>query len=340
MRVEAFQGSPAEWDGFVRSQPQWTHFHLFGWSTVMTRAFGHTCVYLAARGPDGRLAGVLPLVRVKSLIFGHYLISMPFLNYGGPLGNDEAVQTLVGHAVALATADRVTLLELRSRTPLPITLPVSHRKIAVLLDLTPGSPDAAWEGINPRLKSYVRRTQKAGATVRFGRDQLEGFFAVFAQHMHELGTPAHHRRLFETIADVFPDDTWFGCAYHDGRPVACGCALRWADQVEVTWASALTSAPELRPNALLYWSFIQRAANLGVRSFSFGRSTPGSGTHEFKRRWGSRDEPLWWYDFSSRTGATTPSPQDAAFAWGPRLWKRLPARVATLLGPRIVRYLP
>ena len=105
-------------------------------------------------------------------------------------------------------------------------------------------------------------------------------------------------------------------------------------------ASAVASAPELRPNALLYWSFIERAALEGVRTFNFGRSTPGSGPHEFKHRWGARDEPLWWYDLASRNGTTTPSPQDPALAWGPRLWKRMPARLASALGPHIVRCLP
>jgi FemAB-related protein (PEP-CTERM system-associated) len=338
--IEEFRGLPAEWDAFVRAQPQWTHCHLFGWKTVMTRAMGHECLYLAARDPAGQLVGILPLVRVRSLVFGHYLVSMPFLNYGGPLGGDAAVQTLVAQATALAQRDNAKLLELRSRGPLPITLPVSHRKVAVLLDLAPGAPDAVWQNIGSRLKSYVRRTQKGGVTVRFGSDQLGEFFQVFARHMHELGTPTHHRRLFETIAEVFPEDAWFGCAYHDGRPVACGCALRWGSEVEVTWASAIASAPDLRPNALLYWAFIERAATEGLRTFNFGRSTPGSGPHEFKRRWGSRDEPLWWYDLSSHDGATTPSPQDPALAWGPRLWKRLPLGLATALGPSIVRCLP
>jgi FemAB-related protein (PEP-CTERM system-associated) len=338
--IEEFRGSPAEWDAFVRAQPQWTHCHLFGWKTVMTRALGHECLYLAARDPAGQLIGILPLVRVRSLVFGHYLVSMPFLNYGGPLGSDAAVQELVARATALAQRDKAKLLELRSRAPLPITLPVSHRKVAVLLDLAPGAPDAVWQNISSRLKSYVRRTQKGGVTVRFGSDQLGEFFQVFARHMHELGTPTHHRRLFETIAEVFPEDAWFGCAYHDGRPVACGCALRWGSEVEVTWASAIASAPDLRPNALLYWAFMERAATEGLRTFNFGRSTPGSGPHEFKRRWGSRDEPLWWYDLSSHDGATTPSPQDPALAWGPRLWKRLPLGLATALGPSIVRCLP
>ncbi len=338
--VEEFAGSTEEWDGFVRAQPHWTHCHLSGWKTVMTRALGHECSLWAARDSERRLVAVLPLVQVNSLLFGHYLVSMPFLNYGGPLGTDAGVQALVAHATARATRDRVKLLELRSRTPLPIELPVSHRKVTVLLDLTPGSPNTSWEALSPRLKSYVRRTARAGVTVRFGPDQIDGFFTVFARHMHELGTPTHSRRLFATIAQVFPESVWFGCAYHDGRPVAAGCALQWGDEVEVTWASALTSAPELRPNALLYWSFLERAALAGLRTFNFGRSTPGSGPHEFKRRWGGRDEPLWWYDSAPRAGTTTPSPRDGALAWGPRLWKRMPARLADALGPSIVRCLP
>jgi serine/alanine adding enzyme len=338
--IEEFQGFPAEWDTFVRAQPHWTHCQLFGWKTVMTRALGHECLYFAARDSTGRLVGVLPLVRVRSILFGHYLVSMPFLNYGGPLGNEAAVQALVARAATQAQRDRVKLLELRSRGPLPITFPVSHRKVAVLLDLAPGAPDTAWQRISPRLKTYVRRTQKGGVTVRFGPDQLGGFFQVFARHMHELGTPTHHRRLFETIAEVFGESAWFGCAYHDGQPVACGCALQWAEEVEVTWASALPTAADLRPNVLLYWAFMERAATERLHTFNFGRSTPGSGPHEFKRRWGSRDEPLWWYDLSARHGATTPSPEDPALGWGPRLWKRLPLGLATALGPRIVRYLP
>ena len=59
--------------------------------------FGHECIYLAARDQTGQLAGVLPLVRVKSLLFGHYLVSMPFVNYGGPLGDDVAVGALLAY---------------------------------------------------------------------------------------------------------------------------------------------------------------------------------------------------------------------------------------------------
>ena len=338
--VERYEGDAATWNGFVREQAGWTNCHLHEWRTIIERVFGHECLYLAARSATGELVGVLPLVRVKSRLFGHYLVSMPFLNYGGPLGEPDTVRALVDAAVARAVADRVSLLELRSRIPLPIELPVSHRKITVLLDLPAREPERLFKSLDAKVRSQVRRAQKEGVTVRFGRDQVEPFFRVFSRHMRDLGTPTQPLGLFEAIAAAFPDDAWFACAYLGDEPIAGGAGFRWANEVEITWASALREHSRIAPNMLLYWAFLERATREGAELFNFGRCTPDGGTHRFKRQWGSRDEQLWWYQRSSRPGASTPSPDDGAYSWGPRMWRRLPAPIATAIGPRIVRYIP
>jgi FemAB-related protein (PEP-CTERM system-associated) len=330
-----------EWDGFAGGQHGYTHFHRFGWKALIEEVFGHECDYLAARTESGTLVGVLPLVRVKSVVFGHYLVSMPFLNYGGPLGTPEAIAALGDAAVAEARRSGAKLLELRSRVELPLEMPVSHRKITVVLDL-PRDHETLFKSFSAKLRSQVRRPQKEGVTVRFGPDQVEPFFQVFSRHMRDLGTPTLPRRLFEQIAARFAGDSWFACAWHSGRPVAAGAGFRWGTEFEMTWASSLTEFNRIAPNMLLYWEFMQRAVAEGVTLFNFGRCTPDGGTHRFKRQWGSRDEPLWWYQRAAdgATDAATPSPDSGAFALGPRIWKHLPLPVATALGPQIVRFIP
>jgi FemAB-related protein (PEP-CTERM system-associated) len=340
MHVGEYAGDPAQWDTFVRGQLGWTHCHLFAWKGVMEDAMRHECVYLAAWDDQRRLAGVLPLVRVKSLLFGHYLVSMPFLNYGGPLGRDAAVGALAEHATALSRQSAADLLELRSRRAFPIGLDVSHRKVTVLLDLSPGDPDAVFQGFSAKLRSQVRRPTKEGVTTRFGADQVEPFYRVFARHMRDLGTPVQSRGLFEAIARTFGDDAWFGCAYLGDAPIACGAGFRWGDEFEMTWASSLVEYNRIAPNMLLYWSFMERAANQGLKVFNFGRCTPGSGTHKFKLQWGGRDDPLFWYRQARGGRVKTPSPDDGAYSLGPRLWRRLPLGIANTLGPRIVRGIP
>jgi FemAB-related protein (PEP-CTERM system-associated) len=337
--VERFDGLEEEWDEFASAQHGFTHFHRLRWRALIGKVFAHECAYLAARDADDRLVGILPLVRVRSFVFGHYLVSMPFLNYGGPLGSDEAVQALVEAAIAMAQREKVKLLELRSRIPLKVPLHASHRKITVMRDL-PDDPEVLFKQFDSRLRSQIRRPQKEGVTVEFGPDQVVPFFKVFARHMRDLGTPAQPLRFFREIARQFPDDCWFACAYLGGIPVAAGCGFRFGDEFEMTWASSLRAYNREAPNMLLYWSCMERAIRHGARRFNFGRCTPETGTHRFKMQWGGREEQLCWYDYAATADVATPSPNDRAYRWGPRIWRRLPESIATTFGPSIVRYIP
>lgn len=338
--VGPFSGPPTEWDDFVRAQSGWTHFHLYGWRSLVEEVFGHEGVYLAARDAQGALTGVLPLVRVRSAMFGHYLVSMPFVNYGGPLGASEAQRALLAHAAEVAASLRVGLLQVRARGELPTELAVSHHKITVLIDIPSGGPEALWRAIPQKTRTKIRKPIKGGVEVRFGLDQLEPFHRVLAHHMRDLGTPVQSMAFYRAIADRFPESAWFACAYANGKAISGGCGFAWADEMEITWSSSLRSASQLRPGYLLHWSFLERASQEGLRLGNFGRSTPGSGTHEYKQQWGGRDEQLWWY-YRSRSGrSSTPTPDDGKFSWGPRVWRRLPVGLATRLAPFIVRSIP
>jgi len=339
VRVSTYDGTAAEWDAFVRAQPGWTHFHLHGWKDVVERVYGHECIYLEAREAAGALEGVLPLVRVRSALFGHYLVSMPFLNYGGPLGTEAAVRALGERAVALARDGGVKLLELRSRVPLPLELPVSHRKVTVVLDL-PADAGALWSALGAKLRSQIKRPQKEGVTLRFGASEAEPFFAVFSAHMRDLGTPTQPRALFRAVAERFGEDAWFGCAYYGGRPVACGAGFRWGGEFEMTWASSLAGFNRIAPNMLLYWSFMEHVIGRNVRAFNFGRCTPGGGTHRFKRQWGGADVPLPWGQWSPRDVRATPSPERPVYRAAAAVWRRLPLGIVNRLGPPLARCLP
>jgi FemAB-related protein (PEP-CTERM system-associated) len=264
---------------------------------------------------------------------------MPFVNYGGPLGSDRAVRALTDEVLKIAQRDRVELLELRSRRRLPLSLPVSHRKLTVLVDLA-GNPEVVWKSLSTKTRTKVRRSRKCGVEVHIGPDELRPFYHVFARHMRDLGTPSQSEQFFRSIQETFPESVRFGCAYLDGVPIAGGCGFRWGEEFEITWSSALRTHNKVRSNYLLHWSFMESAAREGCTTYNFGRSTPGSGTHEFKRQWSGRDVPLWWYHVGRAGVSQTPSPDQGRYSWGPRIWRRLPLRLAMTLGPRIVRCIP
>jgi serine/alanine adding enzyme len=327
LAVSTLEGDGAAWDAFVRAQPASSFCHLSGWRAVIGDGLRHECIYRVAADEDGGWAGILPLVRVKSGIFGHYLLSMPFLNYGGPIGSREARRCLTEDAARLAEGTGVDLLELRTRGAEPdAPLQRTDRKVTVVMDL-PDDPELLWkEGIRAKVRSQIRRPQKEGMTAAFGPEQREPFYRVFARNMRDLGTPVLPGDFFSRIAEHFAGEVEFGCVYAGDVPVAAGCGFMWRDEFEMTWASSLREYNRAAPNML--------------RTFNFGRCTPGSGTHRFKLQWGGRDEPLPWGQWSSRGVAETPNPDRPLFALATKVWSRLPLPVANRLGPLVAPWFP
>ena len=340
LRIERYAGTGAEWDAFGERQSGWTAFHRHAWQEHIRRVFGHETIALAAREVDGTLAGTLQLVRVKSPIFGHFIVSLPFVSYGGPLGTDQAIGALSSEAVSIMQSGKADLLELRSARALPVDLEVSHRKITVVLPLTPGDPDAVFKGFTSKLRSQVRRPAKSGVEVRMGPDQAEAFHRVFAQHMRDLGTPTLPLSWFTSLRDLFGDDVWFACAWFDGAPIAGGVGFRWPGEFEITWASALREHGSTSANMGVYWALIERAAREGLTRFNFGRCTPDGPTHRFKSQWGALDEPLYWYSRTSSGSAALPRQDSPKFALATSVWRKLPIPITNALGPRLVRFIP
>ncbi|MET0399209.1 MAG: FemAB family XrtA/PEP-CTERM system-associated protein [Longimicrobiaceae bacterium] len=340
-RIREVAADDARWDAFVAAAEGSTFCHLAGWREVMAEVMGHECRYLAAEAEDGSWAGVLPLVRVRGGIFGHYLLSMPFLNDGGPLGPAGVRRLLAARAVDEARRMGVDLLEMRVREPLAGDgLAESQRKVTVLLPL-PATAEELWEkGFRAKLRSQIKRPQKEGLATRFGADQVGPFYEVFARNMRDLGTPVLPRAFFERIARVFPEQARFAVVYSGDTPVAAGCGFAWRGEFEITWASALREFNSVSPNMLLYWALMERVIGEGVRTFNFGRCTPGAGTHRFKQQWGGSDLPLPWAQWSAGGVAATPSPDRPVFRLATAAWQRLPVPVANLVGPVLARRLP
>ena len=107
------------WNRFVESSPDGTFFHLAEWQEVIARAFGHGTHFLYAE-QGGEVTGVLPLVHVRSALFGNALSSTPFCVYGGIIAaTPEAANALQQSAVQLANDLGVDYLELRNRREQP-----------------------------------------------------------------------------------------------------------------------------------------------------------------------------------------------------------------------------
>lgn len=336
--TEATESDAEAWNRFVERHEHGSTFHRWEWRGVYTGVYGHESPYLMARDGD-TLVGVLPLVRMKSLVFGHYLVSLPFVSYGGPLGDAAAQRALTARAAELGKGAK--LVELRSRVPIETAMTPVNRKITVVLDVVPNDYESTFKRFDSKLRSQVRRGEKEGIVVKFGRELAADYHRVFAEHMRDLGSPAHGLRFFERLADSLGERAWIGVAYLGTEPVAAGFAIENSAEVEISWASALRRYQKISPNMALYGAFIRRTCERGFSAFNFGRCTEGSGTHKFKMQWGSRDEPLTWYQAGTGGGESAPpNPDQGAYGLAVKVWQKLPLGVTTPLGARVIAGIP
>jgi FemAB-related protein (PEP-CTERM system-associated) len=306
----------------------------------MADVLGHEDHYRIAVDRDGEIQGLLPLVRVRSRLFGDYLLSMPFLSYGGPIGSPEARELLAANAAEQAQAWDVDLMELRARETIPGSLQISDRKITVLLAL-PDDPEALWKkGLKAKVRSQVRRPQKEGMISRFGADLLGSFYSVFARTMRDLGTPVLPRRFFEEMISEFPQQAVVSVVEWKGEAVAAGFGFLWNGEFEITWAGSLREHAKMAPNMLLYWGLMEESIRREGHTFNFGRCSPGSGTHRFKRQWGGEDHPLPWAQWSGDGRDGTPNPDSKRYRLARGAWQKLPVSLANLIGPFLSRNLP
>src|SRR5690606_15342725 len=90
---------------YVKAAPNGSCYHAIVWRDILRRSFGHRPHYLAALA-GGAVVGVLPLFEMKSWLFGHYLVSLPFVNYGGILADGPEVEAALAEAAVHLAARR------------------------------------------------------------------------------------------------------------------------------------------------------------------------------------------------------------------------------------------
>ena len=336
-------GQPcAAWDRYVADHPAGSGYHLLAWRRVMVEAYGSTTFCFMATESNGTVRGVLPLVLLSSRVFGRVLVSMPFVNYGGILTDTpEAKDALLRAAIEAAREHRAEHVELRQSSVLDVDLPVRQHKVSMRVELTKDF-DTLWERFPSKLRSQIRRAQKAQMTVTIGREELlDDFYGLLVRNMRDLGSPVHGRRVFERFLTALPDETRICLVSMNTQPMAAGLLYGFRDVLEIPWAAADRRHKELSANMLLYSAALEFGCRAGYRVFDFGRSSPGSGTHRFKEQWGARPLALHWYYWLRHGGALPElAPDNPRFRLAVDLWKRLPLSLTRVLGPAIVKNVP
>ena len=331
--------SEAAWDRFVDAMPTGTFFHRAGWAKVIETAFSHTTHY-AFTERDGAITGVLPLARVKTLLFGDTLISNPFCVYGGPLAADaESEAALIGHAESLLVRTGASALEFRHLAAVEkraawIERPDLYVAFRKAID---ADHDRNMKAIPRKQRAMVRKAMQNGLASVANRD-VDLLHWIYAESVRNLGTPVFARRYFRILMEIFRDVADVVTILDHDIPIASVMNFYFRDEVLPYYGGGSAAARRRAGNDFLYWETMRRAAERGCRLFDFGRSKIGTGSFSFKHNWGFEPVKLH-YRCRLKPGQAIPdhNPLNPKYRMFVAAWKHLPLPVSKVLGPLIVR---
>ena len=338
LRVRSFTpGDAARWDAFVANSSEATFFHRCGWKDVLEACFGHRTHYLLAeRGTH--LVGVLPLAEVKSVLFGHALVSLPFCAVAGVAAEESSAADEL-HRVARELGERLGVehLELRNPSPRQSDWPRQDLYASFRKEILP-DVEANMRAIPRKQRAMVRKGIGNGLKSRLDAG-VDTFFSLYADNVHRHGTPPLAKRYFAMLRKIFGSDTEvLTVTDQTGGAVSSVFSFYFRDEVLPYYAGDTLAARDLAANDFKYWELMRRACERGVRVFDYGRTKRGTGPYDFKRNWGFEPAPLAYeYCLYRRESIPQNNPLNPKYRALIALWRRLPIPVANFLGPHLVK---
>jgi FemAB-related protein (PEP-CTERM system-associated) len=337
--VKLFEPQASEgWNRFVREHADGTFFHLAEWREVMQRAFGHRTHYLYAQSAAG-IVGVLPLVQVKSVLFGHALVSTPFCVYGGILASTpQAHAALTQAACELGKSLGVDHIEMRNRRQQHPGWASKDLYVTFRRPIAP-DPEANMQAIPRKQRAMVRKGIQKGLRSEIDAN-VDRMYAIYSESLRNLGTPVFSRRYPRVLLEVFREHCEVLTVLDGQQPIASVLSFLFRDEVLPYYGGSTLAARSVAGNDFMYWQVMENARQRGARVFDFGRSKRDTGSFDFKAHWGFEPEPLCYEYFLIKAQAVPNlSPTNAKYGRMIRTWRRLPLGVTQLIGPPIARYL-
>ncbi len=339
LKVVDLSSNPSRWSEFLEFFPEAGVGHLPQWGPIIKTAYNMDSIYLAAM-KGAEVFGLLPLVFIKSRLFGRALVSMPYLNDGGIIAkNDEAAHLLLTAAKELLTKENMSYLELRDTTDLNLGIPPRLEKISMVLDLRDGKDDVWMRLLHSNVRNKIRKSQKMGVTVKEGAEGLHNFYKMHVINMQELGSPAHSLVFFEEILKKFKDNIRLYVATEDGKTIGGKLVLFFGETMYFLWVSSPWEYRQYAAVSLMDWQAVEDAMERGIKFCDFGRSTAGSTHYDFKKKWGAEIKQLYWhvYPYDSNLQNTSDKKTYGKLS---AIWKKLPLSVVRFLGPKLRGGLP
>ena len=294
------------WLRLVERHPGASVFHTAGWLEALRGTYGFQPIVFTTTPPGQDIENGMAFCRIRSVLSGERLVSLPFSDHCEPLVDGDELEYLVSALKGGLGAGKPRSIEIR-----PVTAP------AGLLAELRSEPSfwLHWLDLRPRLEDLfrgfhkdcvqrsIRRAERERLTYEEGRSEelLQSFYRLMVLTRRRQQLPPQPLAWFRNLIACMGDKLKIRVASKDGRPVASILTLRHKGTLTYKYGCSDKSLGAMGGMQFLFWKAIQEAKNAGLVEFDLGRTDlDNAGLIAFKERWGAQRSALVYLRYPVR----------------------------------------
>ena len=333
-----------EWDRVVLTHHDSNVFHLAAWARVLNSSYGHTPLYFRF-SREGKLAALLPIMEVRSLLTGVRGVSLPFSDLCDPLIFDSSVKAghLLNDVNTIASERKWKYFETRSNAFGEALENVTEQYFEHRLDLRPGV-DRLFASFAPSVRRAIRKAEKSGLDVEVTKSWhgMLDFYRMHLRTRRRHGVPPQPLSFFRNIYREIISAGYGSVvvAKAANRPVAAAVFFHSGREALFKFGASDKRAQNLRPNNLVMWKGIQRLAGSGFYTLRFGRTDlHDEGLRHFKQSWGGSQYQIRYFRYGRLSQSANNPVSRGGFRLAARVFRRLPLFVNRSVGKLVYPHL-
>ena len=349
-----------EWDAYVRDHPAGSVYHTSRWCRIVGEIGRYNPACLVTRNKEGRLAGILPAMEIRSRLTGNRLGTLPFSDECYPIADDkQATLALLEGALHIREDRGLEFFEMRGTpvtrqyfgetapecvTVLPnMGFAQQSHFYNYLLPLLPDSEAVLQTFHKKSVRPTIKRSFKLGVTVRHGHGDkdLHEFYRMYCITRKRHGIPPQPVRLFERILAELDGDplALLYLAEFEGRCIGAIIVFRFMGKTYLKYEVVDDDFRDQRPVYAMLWKSIEESAQDGDHTYDFGRTEKdNTGLAGFKSRWGTTQIELPYYFNPPGDALSVVDSSSLKYKLFTGFFRRMPTALSKRVGEKIFRH--
>jgi hypothetical protein len=343
-----------EWENFAGSLEETFPQHLNGWMNAVAKTYKNCEPVCYMDAGNGKTNAIFPFFMVKSRIFGDRIISQPFTDFGGPMGNfDGKFMHEIMEDLKKKFGKNSRYIEIRLNTSVPSYDKIEsclakegfekeQKRHQFILELK--SEEELWNSFTRITKKGIKKAMKSELVLSEinNEKELQAFYGLYLKSMRNFGTPQHSHDFFANLMECMKGDFRGLNCYKNGNLIGSLIVFCSKNYMYAAYNFSEHDSLVYQPNDMLYWEMIKWASKRGVKFFDFGQcetnapeGSHAAGIYKFKSKWNGIPYERPYFRYSFEKSVDKGSGGNEKFKKMIGIWKKLPPAIIKKIGPKI-----